>query len=698
MNRKKKELFQKLMINKYMMLKKKVSGGFPKCEYNVDELINMMSLDDKIDYISGVNDFCIRGNEKLTLNEVWTTDASAGVRGWDEKVSVFPAPIAMAATFNREIVGKISSSISKETRYVGASILLAPGVNIARVPTCGRNFEYFGEDPYLSAEMAKAYIIESNKVGVVTTVKHFACNNSDYDRHKADSVVDERTLHEIYLPPFKKAVESGVLSVMTSYNLINGVYASENRYLIENVLKQMWGFKGFVISDWTSVYSTIDAIKYGIDLEMPKGIWFEKEKVKKALENKEIKEEEINRKVKNILTVLKTCGALNRYIDDSSFSLHSKEAQDAAYLGAIESITLLKNENNILPLKKEKIKNIVILGKNRNSIPSGGGSSQIIPKIEMISLEEKLINEGFNVISLTNKWHNNKKNIDSVKNADLVIIKTGFDGVDESECYDRDYEIDKKEIKSITEANKVNNNCITIINSGGAFNPNWIKYSPTLLLSYYLGEKEAIALYDIMFNNISPSGKLPFTIANNLSDYMSVENYYNDYNKFSLKRVSKGQGNPNVRKPKEIHYNEGLFVGYRDFRTNKKEVAFPFGFGLSYSSFIYSNLLIKKEVDKISVNFDIENIGKIEAKETAFLFIHAINSKVFRVEEELKGFEKVNLKPKKKKTISIDLDFDSFKYYNIEKHSWILEKCDFEIRVNSNANDIKLKEKISLNK
>ncbi len=696
MNRKKKELFQKIMIKKHMSLKKRVTGGYVKCDYSVDQLINEMSLDEKIDYISGINDFCIHPIDRLKMNEVWTTDASAGVRGWDEKVTIFPAPIAMAATYNRELVKNISTAICKETRVVGSSVLLAPGVNIARVPTCGRNFEYFGEDPYLSGELAKAYIEAAKKVGVITTVKHFACNNSDYDRHKADSVVEERALFEIYLPAFKKAVDCGTLSVMTSYNLINGVYASENQYLIEEVLRKKWGFKGFVISDWTSVYSTVDAIKHGIDLEMPKGIWFSREKIKQALDNNEIKEEDIDKKVLNILNVLKTSGVLDREINDKTYELHTPKAQKIAYQAALESITLLKNDNNLLPLNKKEIKTIVILGKNRNSIPAGGGSSQIIPKVEMISFEDKLILEGYKVISLNSKWYKTESKKELIKKADLVIIKTGFDGIDESEFYDRDYEIEKEEVKGIIEANKLNKKTITIINSGGAFNPNWVKYEPTLLLSYYLGEKESDALFDIIFNKVSPSGKLPFTIAKKFKDYLSNENYYSDYNKFSLKRVSKGQGNPNIRKVEKIHYKEGLLVGYRDFRTNNKKVEFDFGYGLSYSTFKYSNLSINKENNKVIVNFDIENIGDFETKETAFVFVHCIKSSVFRVEEELKGFEKITLKANEKKSVSIELDEDAFKYYSVEKHDWVLEKCEFEIRVNSSANKIELNDNFNI--
>ena len=376
--------------------------------------------------------------------------------------------------------------------------------------------------------------------------------------------------------------------------------------------------------------------------------------------------------------------------------MHTPKAQKIAYQAALESITLLKNENNLLPLNKKEIKTIVLLGKNRNSIPSGGGSSQIIPKVEMVSFEDKLILEGYKVISLNSKWYKKEKTKEIIKRADVVIIKTGFDGIDESEFYDRDYEIAKEEVTGIIEANKLNKKTITIINSGGAFNPNWVKYEPTLLLAYYLGEKESEALFDILFNKVSPSGKLPFTIAKKFKDYLSNENYYSDYNKFSLKRVSKGQGNPNIRKVEKIHYKEGLLVGYRDFRTNNKKVEFDFGYGLSYSTFEYSNLSINKENNKVIVNFDIENTGDIEAKETAFVFVHCIKSSVFRVEEELKGFDKITLKSKEKKNLSIELDEDAFKYYSVEKHDWVLERSEFEIRVNSSANNIQLKEKIDI--
>ncbi|MDC7243942.1 MAG: beta-glucosidase [Sphaerochaetaceae bacterium] len=694
MNRRQKEVFQNIMINKHMTLKKKVEIPNKKYNLNVKKLISQMTLDEKIDYISGINEFCIRGIERLNLKEIWTTDATAGVRGWDEKVTVFPSPIAMAATFNRDLVSKVSSEICKETKAVGASILLAPGVNIARVPTCGRNFEYFGEDPYLSGEMAKAYIEAANKEGVVTTVKHFACNNSDYDRHKADSVVDERTLHEIYLPAFKKAVDSGTLGVMTSYNLINGVYASENEYLIETILRKKWKYKGFVISDWTSVYSTVNAIKHGIDLEMPKGIWFSKDKIMDALNNNKINEADIDKKIFNILTVVKKAGLLDDDKQVSTFELHSKAAQDAAYQVAIESITLLKNDTNLLPLDKSEIKKIVIIGKNGDVIPSGGGSSHIIPKVKMVSLEEKLKGENFEVESFNRKWFKDKVKREIVRNSDLVIIKTGFDNVDESEAYDRDYEIDNKEVKTIIEANKLNKNTITIINSGGAFNPNWVDKAQTLLLSYYLGEKESDALFDIIFNKVSPCGKLPFTIAKKFEDYESTKYYYQDYNKFSVKRIRKGQGNPNIRKIKKIEYKEGLLVGYRDFRTNNKEVAFDFGFGLSYATFKYSNLDLIKDGDKILVNFSIENTSKVDAKETAFIFVHAIDSRVFRVEEELKGFEKVELNANGKKSVTIKLNLDAFKYYSEEKHDWVLESCNFEIRVNSSANKIELRERL----
>ncbi|MFA7108604.1 MAG: beta-glucosidase [Sphaerochaetaceae bacterium] len=692
MDRWKKARFQKTLQKDHMQLKKKVTGGYDRCDLSIEQILGSMTFEEKLDFISGVNNFCIRGIDRLKFNEVWTTDATCGPRGWDEEVTIFPAPIAMAATFNRDLIGQVSHVICKETRAVGASILLAPGVTISRVPTCGRNFEYFGEDPYLSGQMAESYIKSAKEEGVITTCKHFACNNSDYDRHKSDSTVDERTLNEIYFPAFKKAVESGTLGIMTSYNLVNGVHASQNDYLINEVLRKKWGYKGFIISDWDSIYSTVDTVKHGVDLEMPAAKFFGREKLLKALDEKKITIQEIEEKILNILNVLKKAGVLDRKINDSSIVLHSEENKETSYDCACEAITLLKNEDDLLPLDKSKVKNIVLLGKNIDQCPAGGGSSQIIPVFDIKTLKDQIGEESDITISyFESKWYKNSSNRKIVSEADAVIIQTGFDYIDESECYDRDYEFSKEEKMGIQVANNLNKKVLVIVNSGGAFDVSWIEATPAVMLAYYLGEQGSRALFDIIFGKISPSGKLPFTIAKKLSHWSSMENYYDNFSKFSLTRVVIGQGNPNLRKPKKIEYKEGLLVGYRDFTTRNIEPEFCFGHGLSYSSFKYSDLEMKKKDGKVSLNFKIKNTGKIEAKETCFVFVHPIKSKVFRPSVELKGFEKIALNVGEEKIIKIKLGKDAFSYYSEQIHDWIEDDTVSEIMIGSSLANVCLR-------
>ena len=691
MNRWKKARFQKILQKDHMQLKKKIAGGYEKCDLSIDQIIGSMTFEEKLDFISGVNNFCIRGIDRLKFNEVWTTDATCGPRGWNEEITIFPAPIAMAATFNRDLISRVSRVICRETRAVGASVLLAPGVNIARVPTCGRNFEYFGEDPYLAGQMAESYIKSANKEGVITTCKHFACNNSDYDRHKSDSIVDERTLNEIYLPAFKKAVESGTLGIMTSYNLINGDYASQNDYLINEVLRKKWGFKGFLISDWDSIYSTVETVKHGVDLEMPIAKFFSREKLKKALDEGKITIQDIEGKILNILKVLKKAGVLDRKINDSSIVLHSKENRETAYDCAKEGITLLKNEDELLPLDKSKIKNIVLLGKNVDQCPAGGGSSQIIPVFDIKTLKDQLEEEkNINITYMERKWYKTSANRKIVSEADAVIIQTGFDYIDESECYDRDYAFSKEEVMGIRVANNLNKKVLVIVNSGGAFDISWVDSTPAVMLAYYLGEQGSRALCDIIFGKISPSGKLPFTIAKKLTHWSSMENYYENFSKFNISRVVLGQGNPKVRKIRKIEYKEGLLVGYRDFTTRNIEPEFCFGHGLSYSSFKYSDLDIKKKDGKVNLSFKIKNIGKMDAMETCFVFIHPIKSKVFRPDVELKGFEKVALKVGEEKAVKIKLTKEAFSYYSEQLHDWIEDDTMSEIRINSSLSKVRL--------
>lgn len=653
------------------------------------EIFSQMTDDEKILYIGGVDGFAIRGIDRLGVPKLFTSDATSGSRGWDAPVTIFPSNVAMTATFNKELMHDAAYQIGREARALGIQILLAPGINIARVPTNGRNFEYMGEDPYLAGQMAAAYIKGAQEGGVGTTVKHFACNNSDYDRHKSNSVVDERALHEIYLPAFKMAIEAGSLGIMTSYNQLNGEYASQNQYLIDEVLRKQWGFDGFVISDWTSVYDTVAPLKCGVDLEMPKAKFMSLKKVKKALKSGKVTMADIDKKVLNLLNALEKLGAFSRPIVDTTATVPSQEAKNVSLKTAQEAIVLLKNEKALLPFDVDG-KKIVLLGCQSRTVPTGGGgSSFIIAKKTIENLSSALSQRGATVTSLeSNKWQNLSA---IVKDADLVIVQTGFNRILESENYDRSYAFSIEDQKAINEISKINDKLLVIVHSGGDYDTEgWIDSATSVLNAYYLGENSSEALCDVIDGTVNPSGRLVHTIAKGLNDYQSVRNYYEDYDKFSFTRMFIGQGHPKLRKVKDIKYAESIMVGYRDFQTNNKEVRYPFGYGLSYTSFEYSDLSITEKDRQLLVTAKIKNNGKVAGAEVVQLYIHPLSSSVFRPYSELKGFEKVFLEPNEEKVVSFVLKDEDFSYYEVDNHSWCLDEGEHEIMLCSNSDDVRL--------
>lgn len=355
-----------------------------EAEKKASELVSKMTLDEKIDYISGYNTFYIRAVPRLGIPEIRMADGPQGIRN-NTKSTMYPAGILSASTWNRSLINELGKSLGKDAKARGVHILLGPGVNIYRAPMCGRNFEYFGEDPYLTGEIAKQYILGVQSENVIATVKHFAGNNQEWDRLNVSSDIDERTLHEIYFPAFEKAIkEANVGAVMTSYNLVNGVHASENKELNIGVLRDLWKHKGIVMSDWTSVYSTVGAANGGLDLEMPKGIYLTKEYLLPAIKKGLVEESTIDEKVKHILQTIISFGFLKKEQQDSSIPLDRVESKDVALNLAREGIVLLKNEGSILPLKKERI---TLLGHNANQIPTGGGSGFVTPYTTVSTFE-----------------------------------------------------------------------------------------------------------------------------------------------------------------------------------------------------------------------------------------------------------------------------------------------------------------------
>ena len=591
------------------------------------------------------------------------------------------------------LLNEVGTSIGRECRGLGIGVLLGPGVNIARVPVCGRNFEYCGEDPYLAGEIASAYIQGVQAQGVIATVKHYACNNSEYDRHKSNSVVDERSLREIYLPAFKRSVDSGVLAVMTSYNQVNGIYASEHPYLLGSILRNEWGFDGLVVSDWNSLYSTEKALKVGVDLEMPAAKWFAPYKVRKALVDGTISIDSIDAKLLHLFTAYEKAGLFSRPLVDPSIHVGCDEHRNIALSVAQESVVLLKNEQSLLPLKKHKGMVICISGTNAHKVASGGGSSHIIPLDKTDSFADAMLKEeNVDVVILPSSWQKKKVYRDKVAASDAFIMVTGFDHILESEAYDKMWALPSGEVSEIESASKLNKHCILVVQSGGAVHLTpFLDAIPSVLFAFFLGSSTAASLTDLIFGRANPSGKLPFTIARELSDYSSMKNYPKDYANTSLKRIQGGQGDPTKRFVQDLEYREALMVGYRQFDTQRQEVLYPFGHGLSYTSFIYKDLEIAYSDDKkVLVSCSLENSGTTEGATVIQLYIHELVPTFFGPDQELKGFFKIKLAPKEKAKIDFELSEEAFSHYRPDAWKFVVGTGQFEIRVGESSRDIRL--------
>jgi beta-glucosidase len=647
---------------------------------------------EKLNLISGVDEFCIPGISRLGLKPVWTSDATMGLRGWKTKVTDFPATIAMAASFDRDLIKEVGTTLGEECRALGVGILLGPGINIARIPTCGRNFEYCGEDPYLAGEIASSYIQGVQSKGIIATVKHFACNNSEYDRHKCNSVVDERTLRELYLPAFKKAVESGALGLMTSYNQVNGIYCSEHPYLLGEILRNEWGFEGLVVSDWNSLYSTVDAACSGVDLEMPGPKWFAPEKLAKAISEGKVSMADIDAKLLHIFTSYEKAGIFNRPMVDSEAKVGTAGHFALAQRLARESIVLLKNTGNLLPLRKSKPMVVCVGGRNAFQTPSGGGSSMIQFDQPPISLAQKLLGEGLEVVLLPSLWWKKKAYREKVKNCNAIVFSTGFDNIYESESYDRQWQLPKNEVEEIHRIADLNENLVVILHGGGDMETSsWLSSTKSVLHAFYLGSSTATALADILFGRCNPCGKLPFTMAKAFSDYRSVSHYPRDYDSMSVKRIQGGQGDPKKRFVWDMAYTENLMVGYRLFDTQRIEVAFPFGHGLSYSTFSYSGLQLEKHSDfSVSISFTVTNTGKVAGKETVQVYVHEELPDVYRPQQELKQFEKVSLEVGEAKEIRLLLLADAFCHYDTKTWKFVTGGGRFALSIGSSSRDIRL--------
>lgn len=655
-------------------------------ERNLKELISQMTLEEKAGMCSGLDFWHLKGVERLGIPSVMVSDGPHGLRKQDDKADhlgindsikavCFPPAVLSACSFDRELLEILGETVGDEAQATDLSVVLGPAVNIKRSPLCGRNFEYYSEDPYLAGESAAAFIkgVQSRHVG--TSIKHFAANNQEFNRMSASSEVDERTMREIYLPAFETAVKkSQPYTVMCSYNKINGTYASENPWLLTKVLRDEWGFKGYVMSDWGAVNDRVEGLKAGLELEMPASGGINDAEIVKAVQEGTLDEAILDRAVERILNIV------FEYVDNRKEQpLTLEEDHEFAQKVAEESIVLLKNEEAILPLKENEAV-AFIGGFVKNPRYQGGGSSHVNSfKVTSVwdALEGKehtTYAEGFSADKDVYDEKLAAEAIEIAKQADKAIILAGLPESFESEGYDRKHmHLPECQDKLIAEIAKVQPNIIVVLHNGSAVEMPWVNDVKGLVEAYLGGQAVGQAEANILYGNVNPSGKLAETLPIKLEDNPSYLNF--------------GDGD-------KVEYNEGIFVGYRYYDKKKMEVAFPFGYGLSYTTFAYSNVKTDKDTltegETLQVSVDVTNTGDKFGKEIVQLYVADKTEAIRRPEKELKGFEKVALNPGETKRVTFTVDKRSLAWYNTEIQDWYAASGAYELLIAASSQDVRL--------
>lgn len=666
---------------------------------DIKGLIEKMTLDEKLHLLTGKNNWETVGVERLGIPSISVSDGPNGLRKVEavvdgKEISVkstcFPTASAMAATWNTELIREIGECLAEECQAESVDILLGPGVNIKRTPLCGRNFEYFSEDPYLAGELASAYINGVQGKDVGTSLKHYAANNQEYDRHHISSEVDIRALREIYLKPFEIAVKKAKpWTVMCSYNRINGVYGSEHKLLLDDILRKEWGFDGFVVSDWGAVWDRAKSLKASLELAMPYNENHYKV-LKRAYDEGKFTDEEINSALERYLKIVfRAYNARSKRIKEYDAGKHHEVAKKAA----LEAITLLKNDDDILPVNKSKVKKLAIIGEFASMpVIQGGGSAHVQPsKVDapIDKIRELAQKEGIEVdyaISMSvrsQSQYNQNSALTLAENADQVIMFVGNRNTVESEGYDRaDMRLAPDEENAILQISRRNPNTVVVVQAGSAIDMSgWIDKVKGVLFAWYAGQAGGHAVAEILFGVHSPCGKTAETFPLCLEDTPGYETY-------------PGNGIASW-------YKESIMVGYRYYDTFDKPVLFPFGHGLSYTQFEYSDLKITPDIanenDEITVSLSVKNTGKVQGKETVQLYVRDMCSHVLRPDKELKGFAKIDLKPGEKKEVTFKLNRDAFAYYSTAVYDWHVEGGDYKIMVGASSRDIRLTGRIKIN-
>lgn len=675
-------------------------------EDKINDILKQLTIEEKISLLTRHTGFSTKPIERVGIKEFRMADGPHGVRT-EEKNVYFPSAIGLAASWNRNLAHEYGQALAEEARALGRHAILAPGINIHRTPLCGRNFEYFTEDPFLNSQMVVPLIKGIQSKRIAACVKHFLCNNTEKRRRFSNSIVDERTLEEIYFPGFKAAVsEGGAWMVMGAYNQVNGQYVYSNMHLLKEKLRDQWGFKGFVVSDWLATHSERDpavCINAGFTLEMPKLFVYEPTAVMEAYKKSQFKEETLDENLRRLLRVQFYTGLYEKEENLPKGSRNTKEHLDLACRMIEEGAVLLKNETSTLPLDFNTIKKIHITGPMADYKPlseSFGGSSAVHPPL----LETPLT-------FLKRELNGKVEMVKKPEEADVVVIITGithwFRG--DSEGADKNtINLKKKKVKQIQKLAKKNPNIVVVLFNGGPLAMNeWMGKVKSILEVWQPHQMGAKAIYNLLFGLSYPSGKLPTTFPKKLEDSPAHKSSktYPDFHYSYLDNI-RHEGlyvrpdKVHKAKPIDIYYDEGIYVGYRYFDKNNIEPLFPFGFGLSYTQFEYRNLkLSKTEIAKgeeIELTLDVKNIGRNSGAEIVQVYAKDVQCSVDRPPKELIGFARVQLNAGETKTVIISIQAQDLSYYDAESHKWVLEPGEFKILVGASSRDIKLDAKITV--
>lgn len=788
-------------------------------EERVKDLVSRLTLDEKLNLLGGTG-FDSKPVERLGIPAIRMTDGPLGVR-WGQ-ATAFPAGIALASTWDTVLARKIGNALGKETLAKERDMLLGPCINIHRVPHGGRNFESFGEDPFLAGRLGVAWVKGVQQMGVLTSTKHFAVNNQEHERMTINVKVSERAMREIYWPAFETIVkEADTWTIMASYNRLNGPYATANNHLLNEVLKKEWGFRGFVVSDWGAVHGDLDVALGGTDLEMPTGEFLNKKNLEPYILSGKLPEAVVDDKITRLIRVMMISGLFDRVPGSLPSALNTKEHQDLARQAATESVVLLKNDHNLLPLDISKIKSVAVIGPNAATARTGGGGSSMVNPFFSVSpldafneagagkfkvsyapgatsagdvkpvesrffknLKAEYFNnqklEGTAVVSRSESqinfdwgdeipapgigkdnysvrftgellppasgeyqidglsddgirvWINNKLIIDhwsdhgpetrsgkftfqagvavpvkvefyenggsavlklgwmlpgsdflaeaikAAKESDIAVICVGSSYNVESEGFDRkEITLPEDQVNLIRSVSKVNPKTIVVLNSGAAvLMSDWISEVPAVLESWFPGQDAGHPVTDVLFGNHNPSGRLTTTFPQKWEDC-------NAYGHFPGSN--------------EVNYEEGIYVGYRWFDTKGKAPLFPFGFGLSYTTFSYSDSKIESLGNsKFRVTLNVTNTGQRAGSEVVQLYVKPLNPPVDRPEKELKGFSKITLQPGETTTVSMELNQRSFSWYDEKTSAWVLSPGSYEVLIGSSSRQIKSKTVVKL--